>query len=75
MLGWGVLQCGILESVWFWIGDLPMYTFLVPTHPDFKDAVFTKNTSGFPLLNLVTGYKSCERTNKEKTLTGTEDCG
>ena len=33
MFGWGVLKRGIPELVRFCIGDLPMYTFLVPTHP------------------------------------------
>ena len=33
MFGWSVLKRGIPESVQFCIGDLPMYTFLVPTHP------------------------------------------
>ena len=29
----GVLKCGVPESARFYIGDLPMYTFLVQTHP------------------------------------------
>ena len=33
MFGWGVLKRGVQESVRFCTGDLPMYTFLVPTHP------------------------------------------
>ena len=33
MFGWGVLKLGIPESVRFRIGDLQMYTFLIPTHP------------------------------------------
>ena len=36
MFGLGVLKRGILESVRFCIGDLPMYRFLVPTHPRLK---------------------------------------
>ena len=33
MFDWGVLKCGHPKSVWFYIDDLPMYTFLIPTHP------------------------------------------
>ena len=33
MFDWGVLKRGVPESVRFCIGDLPMYTFLIPTHP------------------------------------------
>ena len=33
MFGWGVLTCGIPELVRFCIGDFPMYTFFIPTHP------------------------------------------
>ena len=33
MFDWGVLKRGVPESVQFCIGDLPMYTFLVPTLP------------------------------------------
>ena len=33
MFVWGVLKRGIPESVWFCIGDLPMYIFFIPTHP------------------------------------------
>ena len=33
MFDWGALKFGVLESVRFCIGDIPMYTFLVPTHP------------------------------------------
>ena len=33
MFDWGVLKRGVPESVRFCIGDIPMYTFLVPTHP------------------------------------------
>ena len=30
---WGVLKCGVPESEQFYIGNLPMYTFLISTHP------------------------------------------
>ena len=33
MFDWGVLKCRVPESVRFCIGDLPIYTFLIPTHP------------------------------------------
>ena len=33
MFDWGALKRGVPESVWFCIDDLPMYTFLIPTHP------------------------------------------
>ena len=33
MFDWGLLKHGIPESIRFCIGDRPMYTFLVPTHP------------------------------------------
>ena len=36
MFDWGVLKRGVPESVRFCIGNLPMYTFLVPTHPYLK---------------------------------------
>ena len=29
----GLLKRGIPESVRFWIGDLSMYIFFIPTHP------------------------------------------
>ena len=32
MLSWGVLNCGVPESVWFGIGDFPIYKFFIPTH-------------------------------------------
>ena len=33
MFVWGELKLGVPNSVWFCIGDLPMYIFLIPTHP------------------------------------------
>ena len=36
MFDWGVLKRGVPESVRFCIGDLPMYTFLIPTHPYYQ---------------------------------------
>ena len=39
MFGWGVLICEAPESVRFCIGDRPMYTFLVPTHPSFIEVL------------------------------------
>ena len=33
MFVWGVLKHGVLISVWFLIGDLPMYIFFISTHP------------------------------------------
>ena len=32
MFDWGALKRGVPESVRFCIDDLPMYTFLIPTH-------------------------------------------
>ena len=48
MFGWGVLKRGVPESVRFCIGDIPMYTFLVPTHPYCKCNSFQATTD---LLN------------------------
>ena len=48
MFDWGVLKRGVPESVRFCIGDLPMYTFLVPTHPYSKCNSFPITTD---LLN------------------------
>ena len=36
MFDWGVLKRGVPESVRLCICDIPMYTFLVPTHPYFN---------------------------------------
>ena len=33
MLGLRVLKHEVQESVRFWTGDLPIYIFLIPTHP------------------------------------------
>ena len=33
MFVWGVIKHGVLESVRFYIDDLPMYTVLILTHP------------------------------------------
>ena len=36
MFDWGALKRGVPELVQFCIDDLPMYTFLIPTHPYSK---------------------------------------
>ena len=36
MFDWGALKRGVPKSVRFCIDDLPMYTFLIPTHPYIK---------------------------------------
>ena len=36
MFVWGVLKHGVLNSVQFCIGDLPMYIFFISTHPYLK---------------------------------------
>ena len=36
MFVWGELKRGVPNSVRFCIGDLPMYIFLIPTHPYLK---------------------------------------
>ena len=36
MFDWGILKRGVPKSVRFCIGDLPMFTFFIPTHPYLK---------------------------------------
>ena len=52
MFGWVLLKCGVPKSVRFGIGDLPMYTFVIPTHPrlpvEAMDVQFEINL--FPVL-------------------------
>ena len=58
MFGWGVLKHGVLESVRFCMGDLPMYTFLIPTHPYYlyyllhKFSVFCYMLLNFKWMNI-----------------------
>ena len=44
MFGWGVLRR--TESVWFCIGDLTMYRFLVPTHPEYSPCTVFEEYTG-----------------------------
>ena len=48
MFDWDVLKHRIPESVQFYIGDLPMYIFLIPTHPYIR--LLYKNT---PYIDFV----------------------
>ena len=40
MFGWGVLECGVIELVWFCIGNLPIFKFFVPTHRYSKQHIY-----------------------------------
>ena len=50
MFDWGVRKRGVPESVWFCIGDLPMYIFLIPTYP-YK--LVKLQTCGFLYISVM----------------------
>ena len=51
MFVWGELKRGVPNSVWFCIGDIPIYIFFIPTHPYLKTG-HTLITSYIHIANL-----------------------
>ena len=59
MFDWGVLKRGVPESVRFCFGDIPMYTFLVPTHPYCADIPPINAWAGIHKIDQVKPNISC----------------
>ena len=57
MFVWGVLKHGVPKSVRFCIGDLPMYIFFIPTHPQYLQVIFMNYGSQEQVTSSFIGDK------------------
>ena len=56
MFFWSVLKRRVLESVWFFIGDLPMCTFLYQSIPTDCLTLVVETVVNFDLYLLTWNY-------------------